>query len=50
MLGALHSVAGDRELEECLAETALQIERLEIEIDWCNYLLGNASQTAAAPG
>jgi hypothetical protein len=50
LVSALHSVAGDRELEECVAETALQIERLEIEIDWCNRQLGRASQTVAAPG
>jgi len=50
LVSALHSVAGDRELKECLAETALQMERLEIEIAWCNRLLGNASQTVAAPG
>ena len=50
VITALHSVAGGRELEECLAETALQMERLEIEIAWCNHLLGTASQTAAAPG
>lgn len=50
LVSALHSVAGDRELEECVAETALQMERLEIEIAWCDQLLGNASQTVAAPG
>jgi hypothetical protein len=50
MMNALDSVAGGRELEECLAETALQMERLEIEIAWCSHLLGNASQTVAAPG
>ena len=50
VLSALRSVTGGRELEECLAETALQIERLEIEIAWCNHLLGNASPTVAAPG
>jgi iron-sulfur cluster repair protein YtfE (RIC family) len=50
MVSALHSVAGDRELEECLAETGLQMERLEIEIAWCNHLLGNAAETVAVPG
>jgi len=50
VMSALRSVTGGRELEECLTETALQIERLEIEITWCNHLLGNASQTVAAPG
>ena len=39
---ALHSVTEGRELEEALAETAIQIERLEIEIAWCTYLLERA--------
>lgn len=50
VVSALHSVAGGRELEECLAETALQMERLEIEIAWCNRLLGDAARTVVAPG
>jgi hypothetical protein len=50
VMSALDSVAEGRELEECLTETALQTERLEIEIAWCNRLLGTASQTLAAPG
>jgi hypothetical protein len=39
---ALHSVTEGRELEEALAETAVQIERLEIEIAWCAALLARA--------
>jgi hypothetical protein len=50
LVSALHSVAGDRDLEECVAETALQMEQLEIEIEWCNHLLGSGTQTMAAPG
>jgi hypothetical protein len=50
VMSALHSVAGGRELEECLAETALEMERLEIEIAWCNRLIGNAGRTVAVPG
>ena len=50
LVSALHAVAGDRELEECLAEAALQMERLEIEITWCNQLLGENVQTAGASG
>lgn len=38
----LHSVTGGRELEEALAETSVQIERLEIEIAWCAGLLKQA--------
>ena len=49
LVEALHSVAGDGELEECVAETMAQMERLEIEIAWCNRLLGNLSRTVAAP-
>ena len=36
---ALHSVTGGRELEECLTETGAQIERLEVEVAWCERLL-----------
>jgi hypothetical protein len=36
---ALHSATEGRELEDCLAETAIQIHRLEIEIAWCEELL-----------
>jgi len=50
LVSALHSVAGDRELAECLAEAALQMERLEIEIAWCSHLPGNAGETVAVPG
>lgn len=39
MVASLRSVTGGRELEECLAETAVQIERLEIELAWCRELL-----------
>jgi hypothetical protein len=50
VMSALHSVADGRELDECLAETAVQMERLEIEIAWCSQLLGNTSQALATPG
>ena len=36
---ALHSVTEGRELEECLSEAASQMERLRIEISWCEELL-----------
>lgn len=35
----MHSVTEGRELEECLSEAATQIERLRIEISWCEELL-----------
>ena len=42
VVAALHSVTEGRELEEALAETSVQIERLEIEISWCAALLKRA--------
>lgn len=50
LVNALHSVAGDRELEECVAEAALQIEQLEVEIEWCDDLLETAARIVGAPG
>ena len=40
VVAALPSVTGGRELDECLAEASLQINRLETEIAWCRRLLG----------
>jgi hypothetical protein len=40
VVAALPSVTAGRELDECLAETSVQINRLEIEIAWCTRLLG----------
>lgn len=50
LVNALHSVTGGRELEEALAETAVQIERLEIEVAWCERLLGRTKQTRVMLG
>jgi hypothetical protein len=50
VVNALRSVTGGRELEECLAETSVQIERLEIEIAWCARLLGKADQPRVVVG
>lgn len=47
VVAALHAVTGGRELEECLAETSVQIDRLEIEIAWCATLLGKSDQKRA---
>jgi hypothetical protein len=44
---AMHSVTGGRELEECLAETVAQMERLEVEVAWCRRLLGRVDQPRA---
>ncbi|HEY3011359.1 MAG TPA: hypothetical protein VGJ36_01335 [Gemmatimonadales bacterium] len=50
LVTALSSVTGGRELEEALAETAGQIERLEIEVAWCTRLLEKAGQPRAVLG
>jgi hypothetical protein len=50
LVNALYSVTGGRELEEALAETAVQIERLEIEVAWCERLLGKLNQPRAVLG
>ena len=39
VVAALHTVTAGRELEECLTETSLQLERLRIEISWCEEQL-----------
>jgi hypothetical protein len=43
---ALHSVTEGRELDDALAEAAVQITRLEIEIAWCTNLLQRAMPRA----
>lgn len=50
VVAALHSVTGGRELEDCLAETSVQLERLEIEIAWCEQLLGATEPAHSATG
>jgi hypothetical protein len=50
LVNAMHSVTGGRELEEALAETAVQIERLEIEVAWCDRLLGRVAESRARLG
>ena len=50
VVAALHVVTEGRERDECLAEAAVQIERLEIEVAWCASLLqatrGHSSSAA----
>jgi hypothetical protein len=43
LANALQSVTEGRELDEALAETSAQMERLEIEISWCAALLKRAA-------
>jgi hypothetical protein len=50
VMNALYSVTGGRELEEAVAEAALQIERLEIEVAWCDRLLGKPDLPRAVLG
>lgn len=45
---ALHTVTAGRELEECLAETAAQMERLKIEISWCEELMNAYARSPVA--
>jgi hypothetical protein len=47
---ALHSVTGGRELEECLAEARIQMERLRIEIAWCEDLLKTSAPSPVGSG
>jgi len=42
---ALHSVTGGRELEECLSEATVQMERLQSEIAWCEEVLSTLQQS-----
>lgn len=50
VVAALHSVTGGREREECLAETSVQIDRLEIEVAWCATLLARNEPHQAVLG
>ena len=50
VMSALHTVTGGRELEECLAEAAIQMERLEIEIAWCQEQLGRSAGLPVTTG
>lgn len=47
VVAVLDSTAGGRDLQECLAETRGEIDRLEIEVAWCSALL-EKSPTASA--
>ena len=44
----MHSVTEGRELEECLSEASTQMERLRIEIAWCQELLKTHGQAPVA--
>ena len=38
LVATLQTTAGGRDLQECLAESRAEIERLEIEVAWCASL------------
>ena len=38
VVAALEAAAGGRDLQECLAEAREEIQRLEIEVEWCASL------------
>lgn len=45
LVATLQTTTGGRDLQECLAESRAEIERLEIEVAWCASLL-HREQTA----
>lgn len=46
VMATLRTTTGGRDLQECLTESRAEIERLEIEVAWCEGLL---TPTAPAP-
>jgi hypothetical protein len=47
LVATLQTTAGGREVHECLVESRAEIERLEIEVAWCDSLR-NTEPTAGA--
>jgi hypothetical protein len=45
VVATLQTTTGGRDLYECVAEQRAEIERLEIEVDWCATLLRPGSET-----
>jgi hypothetical protein len=48
LVTAMHTVTAGRELEECLSEASIQMERLRIEISWCEELLNTYGHSTVA--
>lgn len=46
VVAALETTAGGRDLQECLAEAREEIQRLEIEVQWCASLANRWPTTA----
>ncbi len=47
VVATLQSTTGGRDLYECMAEQRAEIERLEIEVDWCATLLRPGAEPPA---
>lgn len=47
VVAALQSASGGRDLQECIAENRIEIERLEVEVAWCVVLKANWSRPAS---
>jgi hypothetical protein len=47
VVATLQTTTGGRDLLECMAEQRAEIERLEIEVDWCATLLRPGSEAPA---
>jgi hypothetical protein len=47
VVATLQTTTGGRDLYECTAEQRAEIERLEIEVDWCATLLRPGAATSA---
>jgi hypothetical protein len=47
VVAALQSASGGRDLQECIAESRSEIERLEVEVAWCAALKAPALQAAS---
>ncbi len=50
VVAAMRSVTAGRELDECLLETSAQMERLQIEIAWCENLSARSERSPVASG
>jgi hypothetical protein len=46
VVATLQTTTGGRDLLECMAEQRAEIERLEIEVDWCATLLRPGSEAS----
>jgi hypothetical protein len=47
VVATLQTTTGGRDLLECMAEQRAEIERLEIEVDWCATLLRPGSEASS---